>query len=157
MDSAHRRHTIAIAFCLCVGISACSTTAGPEVQLTSEGSLHPCPASPNCVSSLAEDSEHFIEPWVLRDEKNTTWQALVDVIKKQPRTQLRTQQTNFVHAECHTASGLFTDDLLLLKVGSLVHLRSSSRVGHYDFQANRKRVAALRQEIAEQGLIASQP
>lgn len=131
-------------------IMGCSTTAGPETRLSADGRFQPCPKSPNCVSSMAETRDaHFIEPIRLKDGSKTSWQAVLDVLKQWPRTQIVEHTGDFVHAECHTPSRIFTDDLVLLRSGDQVHIRSSSRIGHYDFNANRKRVNALREAVSE--------
>lgn len=112
--------------------------------------LKPCPDSPNCVSSLADPSDrrHHVAPFVFAepvDDKGEVLKVAVDTI-----------DGVFFRAERGYMRFVFTskwfrfrDDLeLKWEPGDItVHVRSSSRVGHSDLGANRKRVEALRRAL----------
>jgi uncharacterized protein (DUF1499 family) len=56
------------------------------------------------------------------------------------------ERDGYAAFECTTRLMRFVDDveLLLDAPAGVIHLRSSSRIGHSDLGANRKRVEALR-------------
>ena len=65
-----------------------------------------------------------------------------------PRASLVTATDDYLHAVCRTRLG-FTDDLecQLCRPAGVIHVRSASRLGYYDFGANRTRVEALRRAL----------
>lgn len=65
-----------------------------------------------------------------------------------PRTAIVTATDAYVHAVCRTRMG-FADDLecRLCRADDVIHVRSASRLGYYDFGVNRARVEALRQQL----------
>lgn len=137
-------------------LTGCATMTDFTTGLTAQGQLTPCPAAPHCVSSQAADPEQFVEPLYLRDSDEQTWQSVIAVVTQQPRTELVDQQDAYVHAEVVSPWRFYTDDLELLRKlpGAVVDVRSSSRIGYYDFQVNRERVEALRHALADAGLLA---
>jgi len=56
------------------------------------------------------------------------------------------RQTNYLYAQCQTPLLRFTDDLefWLDQAGHTIHVRSASRLGRRDSEANRKRVEQVR-------------
>lgn len=117
----------------------------------------PCPDSPNCVSSLAQDPRHAIEPLSFASSKATPAQAgeaALRALKRMPRTRITVMATDPFHAvaECTTLVLRFKDDveLRLDPERRLIDIRSASRVGHSDFGANRKRMERLRHLFEEE-------
>lgn len=105
--------------------------------------LSPCPETPNCVSSLAPtNSPHYIEPF-----KNSAPDSL-KIIKETMITNLSSkvlsEGPNYLHLESSTPFFHFRDDVEFLILDDTIHVRSISRLGYYDFNANRKRVEKLR-------------
>lgn len=94
---------------------------------------------PNWVSSQVEAGDaHYIAPLK---------RSLVDVakvVKSMPRTHVVEQTDGYLYAEFSTALMGYTDDVEFCADGKLLHVRSSSRLGHSDLGANRKRVEAIR-------------
>ena len=123
---------------------ACSGTP-PKTTGTS---LAPCPDKPNCWSSLAPDTEHRTEPFLLAGERG--WSALRDAVAAMPRTVIVEERPGYLRAESTSRIFRFVDDLELLRSGSSdrVDVRSASRVGHGDMGVNRERVEALRAALA---------
>jgi len=108
-------------------------------------SLKPCPDTPNCVSSLAEDSGHYIAP--LNLDKSIQWpQTVVDILSSVRGITIVTTNENYIHAECRTLLFRFIDDLELVwdAENNICHVRSASRVGRSDLGVNRKRVEKIR-------------
>ena len=119
----------------------------------SPGTFAPCPASPNCVSTLAdpEDKTHYIAPLRFGSvEGKDVMGEVVAVLKDERRTIIVTQSEAYLHAEVRSRLFRFVDDVEVFvnQANGLVHFRSASRLGYGDFGVNRKRVEKL---IAELG------
>jgi len=115
------------------------------------GLLKPCPSSPNCVSSLAEDPLHAIAP--INHKGLTIAEAaekMLSILKQEKRCTIVKAETGelmYIHAEYRSAVFRFTDDVeFLFSSGeNLIHVRSASRTGYSDFGVNRKRIEHLRE------------
>jgi uncharacterized protein (DUF1499 family) len=120
-----------------------------------ESRLAACPASPNCVSSDANDSEHFTAAFVLAAPPVEAWRAMRATVAGLPRTRIVTETGDYIHAECSSAFFGFVDDLELHLRASqgIVAIRSASRLGQSDFGVNRKRVENLRSLLTKQGVV----
>ncbi len=105
----------------------------------------PPPRSPNCVSSRADatDKEHHIAPL-----QGTTLDAVRAHMATLPRVKLEEEADDYLHYVVISAIFRFRDDVRFEQEGDFVHVRSSSRVGHSDLGANRKRVEAIRAALA---------
>jgi uncharacterized protein (DUF1499 family) len=108
-----------------------------------EGRLAPCKRSPNCVSSQANpaDLEHYIAPihGSIRDAR--------EAIKALPGTAIIEERSDYLYAEFRTRLLRYVDDVEFFFDGTVLHVRSCSRLGRRDFGVNRKRVEALRRLI----------
>ena len=73
---------------------------------------------------------------------------LKDLLAGLPRTAIVTATDDYLHAVCRTRFG-FADDVecRLCRPDGVIHVRSASRLGYYDFGVNRARVEALRQQL----------
>ena len=111
------------------------------------GRLTACPASPNCVSSQAEDEQHRIAPLVFRSDPDAALQRLKQLLAKRRDTRIVEERGGYLRVEFHTA--LFTDDgEFLLEPGrNTVQVRSASRLGHSDLGKNRSRMEEIRREF----------
>lgn len=129
-------------------------TSGLLVALTScashrelDGSDMNCPDSPNCVSSLASDSEHFITPLTFKDQPEVAMQRLKAALLSEKRVTLVKEQTHYLHGEVRSLIFRFVDDVefTLVTEKRVFQIRSSSRVGYSDFGVNRRRIERIRQ------------
>ena len=73
--------------------------------------IEPCPDKPNCVSSLATDTRHFIEPLQFTGEPAGAWARLKTVLLQQPRTRIVAEQDGYIHAEFRSLVLRFVDDV----------------------------------------------
>ena len=106
------------------------------------GTLAPCPSSPNCVSSEAGTPEsHAVAPLPA-----SSWDELPALIADM-NGEIVVQQEDYIAAEFATPTLKFVDDVEFRKADDAVHVRSASRVGHSDLGANRKRVEAMREKL----------
>ncbi len=111
--------------------------------------LAPCPESPNCVSSMAEDERHFIAPLNYDTDKKTAYGALLQVLSRQSRVTIVKQSDNYLHAEFRSKLFRFVDDVAFYfpKDETIIHVRSASRKGYSDLGVNRKRVEKIRAQF----------
>ncbi|XP_061371059.1 uncharacterized protein LOC133313676 [Gastrolobium bilobum] len=126
-----------------------------------------CPATKNCVSTSENinDSIHYAPPWNYNPEgrknrvsREEAMEELIEVIesttpdKFTPRIVERKE--DYVRVEYQSSILGFVDDVEFWfppGKGSTVEYRSASRLGNFDFDVNRKRIKALRQELEKKG------
>ncbi|MBW2248142.1 MAG: DUF1499 domain-containing protein [Deltaproteobacteria bacterium] len=135
-------------------VNGCSGKRPDEMGIDPSG-LRGCPKSPNCVSSEAKDETHAIEWFRLKGDPNVSWPLIQDEIASMPRWTIVTATDNYIHVECKSRVFRFIDDLELYFNSSngIISIRSASRVGYWDFGANRRRVELLRSELRTKQLI----
>jgi uncharacterized protein (DUF1499 family) len=149
-----RIRRIAIFLICLLPILACSGKR-PSTLGASNGSLAPCPSSPNCVSSDAADEDHRVEPFALAHPPHEAWGDLSLVVTGLPRTTIVEHTDDYLHAECTSALFGFVDDLELQLRASdgAVAVRSASRVGRSDMGVNRRRVERLRELLRKRNIV----
>ena len=111
-----------------------------------------CPNRPNCVCSRCSRSDarprHRIEPFAVTGDPAAAFRRLKDLVAVTPRTVIVTATEDRLHAVCRSRLG-FADDLecRLCSTARVIHVRSASRIGYYDFGVNRTRVEELRRRF----------
>lgn len=130
-----------------VGMSVYSHFKTPAAGLVN-GMLRPCPLTPNCVCSESIEQSDYarIEPLKsLLDEQKVDAGRVIMVIEQTGGKVLQQSET-YVHAIYVTPVMRYVDDVeFRYDVNASVwHIRSASRVGRSDMQANRARVNKLR-------------
>lgn len=107
--------------------------------------LKPCPSSPNCVSSQAEEPARRISPFALSGTLPETLNRLERAIGAFPRASVVLREGPYLKAEFRTRLG-FVDDVEFLvdMEQGLVQARSASRIGYWDLGVNRRRMEAIR-------------
>lgn len=136
-------------------LSGCSGTRKAEQLGLLDGRLRPCPSSPNCVSSKANDITQQVESFQLQVAPEEAWTVVKQTIPALPRTQLISENDDYLHAERRSAVFGFIDDLelLLIPEQQQIAVRSAARLGYYDFGANRKLVEELRRQLRAAGVV----
>jgi uncharacterized protein (DUF1499 family) len=126
-------------------LAACCANT-PESSGVKDGKLAECPDKPNCVSSMAGDKSHYIEPFRYSGDFNKVKTALIETVKSQDWAVIVSDNENYIHAEFKSKIFRFTDDVefLIDDKSKTVHIRSASRVGYSDMGVNRKRMESLR-------------
>lgn len=130
-----------------VGLAVLSLLAQRPTNLgVTNGRLAPCPASPNCVSTQAEDAEHRMAPMAFSGTLAETKARLKSVLAAMPRMRIVTEQDNYLHVEATSRLFRFVDDVefQLDEDARAIHFRSASRVGRSDLGANRARMEYIR-------------
>jgi uncharacterized protein (DUF1499 family) len=108
--------------------------------------LSACPDTPNCTSSQAPGTAHFIAPIPYSGSPDSALQRLRTVLATLPRMTITAEQGTYLHAEVRSRLFHFVDDIefLLDTEQQLIHVRSASRTGYSDFGVNRRRVERIR-------------
>ena len=108
--------------------------------------LSPCPSSPNCVSTQAQDKGHAIAPFRYRKSRVEAKEALKEVVRSLPRTKLVEEDESYLHYEFTSLLMRFVDDVEFLfdDETKTLHFRSASRTGYGDLGVNRKRMEQVR-------------
>ncbi len=147
------KKTLAI-LCLAIIVTGCSGTR-PELGIV-DGKLRPCPPSPNCISSFAEDDKHYTQAFYFAGTSIGAWQALTAIIRDMERAKVISQTSTYLHVEFTSALFGFVDDVefLLDPKARKIEVRSASRLGRSDFGVNSKRLKKIKKLFAEQCAVA---
>ena len=136
------------------------TASRPSNLGVRDGRLAACPDSPNCVSTQAEDREHWIEPITYQGDSIAVIETLEEIVRQQPRTCIIERSTHYLRTEFRSAFFRFVDDVefYVEPESGRVHFRSASRVGRSDMGVNRKRMELIRSQFqSTQSAAATQP
>ena len=125
--------------------------ARPAAIGVKQGRLAPCPSSPNCVSSLADDELHRTAPLPFSGAAATAIGRIEGIVRSLPRASVVTAAEPYLHAEFRSAVFRFVDDVEFLadESAGVIQVRSASRVGASDLGVNRKRIEAIRERWNE--------
>lgn len=119
-------------------LSGCGSRPGDiESEPGTENPLPPCPDSPNCVRVTKALSLSI----------DDAWSVVLQAIDEMGPYDIELTPDEY-RVDAVFMVVFFRDDMALELEeretgGTLVHIRSSSRVGYYDFGVNRKRVKRL--------------
>lgn len=112
--------------------------------------IPPCPASPNCVNSVyTADKDHYLKPIAIREDAESTWKKLLQLLKEDKYAKITQQDDNFIRSEFKIPVFGFVDDVVfyLDQKNNFIHFRSASRVGQYDFGVNKNRIKKIRKRL----------
>jgi uncharacterized protein (DUF1499 family) len=112
----------------------------------SQRTLRPCPTSPNCVSTQAQDDGHAIAPLRYRKSRVEAKEVLKEGVRSLPRTKLIEEDESYLHYEFTSLLFRFVDDVEFLfdDETKTIHFRSASRTGYSDLGVNRNRMEGIR-------------
>lgn len=146
--------TALLAIAISVAISGCAELQR-ENEMNEPDRLAPCPDSPNCVSSDAQNTRHAVAPMHLVADPATGWTAIQEIINQMPRTKIIEATDRYLHITFKSRLWGFIDDLELKldPQTNIISIRSASRSGKYDFGVNRRRVEDLRNQLKASELI----
>ena len=136
---------IAASILTAIGLTGCAGTAPTNIGIT-DNRLAPCPTSPNCVSSYEKDEGHAISAIPLNGSIDNTTTKLLAVLNDMGAAVI-THQDRYIRTEFTSALMGFVDDVEFYIEEAGVQVRSASRLGHSDFDANRKRIESIRKAM----------
>ncbi len=130
---------------LVLWLSAGCTGHAKEGHATIQNTLSPCPDSPNCVSTMSTDPGHAMSPLPYMGTLKESRERLIQVLHGMERCTIVTVDPGYIHAEFRSALFGFVDDVNFIFDDNerLIHFRSASRTGYYDFGVNRKRMTEI--------------
>jgi len=128
-----------------------ATARRPENLGVKDGRLAPCPETPNCVSSQADDEAHRMDPIPFDGDADAAMDRLKAVLAAQPRTAIVEAHGDYLHAECASLLFRFVDDVEFVvdRDKKVIHFRSASRVGRSDLGVNRRRMEEIRKAFLQ--------
>jgi len=130
-------------------LSSVPAAGNPPTDAGTGTALQGCPASPNCVSSLAPDERHYIAPFIFAGSPDAAFNRLYEVLAARKDTRIVVIRGGYLRVEFHTLLG-FVDDGEFLVDGAarVIHLRSASRIGWSDLGKNRRRAEEIRRDFS---------
>ena len=140
-------------FLIVITAVACAGHA-QESRSRTPADLAPCPDSPNCVSTKSEDTARAMPPLPYLKSDEESMDRLVSIVREMKRATIVSATPSYLHAEFRSALFRFVDDVefVLDHSARVIHFRSASRTGYYDFGVNRRRM----QEISDRYLRAAE-
>ncbi|MFV0348720.1 MAG: DUF1499 domain-containing protein [Halodesulfovibrio sp.] len=110
--------------------------------------LAPLPSSPNAVSSLTEDASRLVPALPVKGDRVQTKALVLKVLAGMGHNTVEEQDERYVHAVFVSRLFHFKDDVefFIDEAAGVVHYRSASRSGYWDFGVNRKRYETFRQQ-----------
>lgn len=117
----------------------------PDNLGVNDGKLAPCPETPNCVSTQANDPEHRLEPIPFTAPVNEVRSTLAEILGSLPRTYIATISSNYIHGVSRSRVFGFIDDteIYIDEESNLIHIRAAARLGQGDFGVNRERAEEI--------------
>jgi uncharacterized protein (DUF1499 family) len=135
------------------GLSAVFTGEIPDLGIQ-DGKLSPCPSTPNCVVSQGNDPDHAIKPIAYTGSREKTREVLIKVLGVVPRTEIVTQQENYIRVKSTSRILGFVDDteFYLPEDEPIIHVRAAARLGESDLGVNRRRLEQIRFALRDLGI-----
>ena len=113
-----------------------------------DGKFFPCVSKHVCVStqSAQEDKKHYIKSIKYEGSRKDALNKIINAIKSFDRTKMIEKTDDYLHIEFTTALFKFHDDVEFYfdEEAKIIHFKSQSRIGGYDWGANRKRMEKIR-------------
>jgi len=139
-----RRLKIVALFLIVMSAVACAGHAQDSRSAT-PADLAPCPDSPNCVSTKSKDPDRAMTPLPYIKSGKESMDRLLEIVRSMKRTAIVSATPSYLHVEFRSTLFRFVDDVefILDDSARLIHFRSASRTGYYDFGVNRKRMKEI--------------
>jgi uncharacterized protein (DUF1499 family) len=123
------------------GVAIRKLSSGPATALA------PCPESPNCVTSFLHENgsdKNTLKPLQGISSVSQNKERLLKLLLLDKAT-IVTNSDSYIHATYSSKIWGFVDDVeFYLPSASIIHFRSASRSGYFDFGVNRARIEMLR-------------
>jgi len=131
-------------FLIVMSAVACAGHA-QESRTKTSADLAPCPDSPNCVSTKSNDPDRTMAPLPYLTSGRESMDRLVAIVREMKRATIVSATPSYLHVEFRSALFRFVDDVefALDDSARVIHFRSASRTGYYDFGVNRKRMKEI--------------
>lgn len=134
---------------LCL-VTGCAPTS--HLMPLADGTAHlaPCPKAPHCVTSRpGSAARDHIDALQVGDDREDAHRRLLAVLAADPAWEILSDDGRYVHTEFTTGLMRYRDDVeFLIRADGRIDVRSSARIGWYDWGTNRNRIEALRRALA---------
>ncbi|MDG5470431.1 DUF1499 domain-containing protein [Jeotgalibacillus sp. ET6] len=116
------------------------------------GKLLPLSKKKNDVSTQTDQPQKKMDPLPFKGSIAESHNKIKSIIGALDRTEIKTDETDYIHAVVKSRVFKFKDDVEFLfdDQTNLVHFRSASRTGEYDFGVNRKRMTTISEQYREE-------
>lgn len=135
------------------GLSETFAGQAPKLGIQ-DGQLFPCPSTPNCVVSQSADQDHTIAPIAYTGSRDAARELLTKVLGVVPRTEIVTQQENYIRVKSTSRIMGFVDDteFYFPEDEPVIHVRAAARLGESDLGVNRRRLEQIRLALQDLGI-----
>jgi len=137
---------------------SCTRPPAPELGLTMKGDnfyLQGCLTGQNCVSTHEpQNTKNHIPPIKIVGDEEKFKLQLIDYLKKTAGFKITKQESgDYIRATFTSSVFKFVDDIEFYLPGdNTLQMRSSSRLGYYDFGKNRERLETIRFKYLQRSL-----
>ncbi|KIL47862.1 DUF1499 domain-containing protein [Jeotgalibacillus campisalis] len=116
------------------------------------GKLLPMSQKKNDVSTQTDQAEKKMDPLPFKENIAESHDKIKSILSSWKRVEIKTDETDYIHAVVSSRIFKFKDDVEFLfdDQTNLVHFRSASRSGMYDFGVNRKRMKEVSDQYREE-------
>ncbi len=145
MEQGDNLRKLIVAFSVLILLYGCGSMAKKQVGMDGD-KFSPCPSSPNCVSSMSEEPSHFIQPIRYSNRSTSTAKSLlIELLNREKHCKIIEEKERYIHAEFRSNIFHFIDDVEFYFPlnENLIHIKSASRSGYYDFGKNRARIKQI--------------
>lgn len=139
---------------LCSALGATLITAAlAEPSQSPKSNIRSCPDRPNCVSSRAPEGPRKMDPIRYHGSVEDARRRILQIVSAFPRATVVENRGNYLKVGVRSAIFSFVDDVEFEfdDVAKLVHFRSASRLGYYDFGVNRRRMETIVRQFSDEG------
>lgn len=147
-------NAVLISGCLIASAHAADDAAAPmpaaPAAAMSPSVVHriaPCEGGPHCVSTESQEEGRHVAPIRYSGSDVPAQEAMLRILGGIGSAKVVEVSPGYIHAEFHSTIMRFVDDVEMVFGNHQIKLRSSSRIGYYDFGVNRDRVEALRKSF----------
>lgn len=116
-----------------------------------DGQLAPLKGTPNAVSTQTYQMDKRMLPIAFSGTKAEAMERMKRILAEEPRARIESETENYLHAVFTSAVFRFKDDVEFYfdEQAAVIHFRSASRLGQFDFGVNRKRMKELTKRYEE--------
>ena len=131
---------------IAIGVSIYKNTQVPDGLGVDNRQLAKLPTSPNAVSSQTEQENKYVQPLEFEESLATSRRQILAILEQNPQIIILEQTENYIHAVATSSILKFKDDIEFYfdQEEEVIHFRSASRTGYWDFGVNRKRYNKLK-------------
>ncbi|TVS18163.1 MAG: DUF1499 domain-containing protein [Gammaproteobacteria bacterium] len=130
-------------------LSACAASGAVDRDRDGNSDFEPCGTAPRCVVSLDDAGSRRIEPLMYTTSPLLARLHLMQLLVDRDDVEVVTAVDDYIHAVFVTPRLRYRDDVeFLIRNDGRVDVRSSSRIGWYDWGTNRNRIESLRTQLA---------